>query len=112
MYGAPVGTILVSGTGISQYLIQTTNSTTGAVTNDPVRIFHVTLTTNGVAPNLSIANGQGGTAILISGTSFTSGNRVLEVDYGFHGHTFPAGAYISGDTNVATAAIICRADQY
>lgn len=110
MYGAPVGTILVSQTSTSGYLISSTNTTTGQTNVYPTRVFHVTLVSNtGTNSLLQLLNGQGNSVeLLVSGTSGST--RTIEVDYGFHGHTFTNGCYWTTDANLVEAAIVCRAD--
>ena len=111
MFGETVGTILVSNTSTTGYLISTVNVTTGVTTNFPTRIFHITLVSNtGTNSTLQIFNGSAATipTILVKGTSGSP--RDIEADYGVFGQYFPLGAYWNTDVNLTQAAIVCKQD--
>ena len=118
MFGETVGTVLVSGTSTSGYLIQTVlnlvnGTTTNTISTNPsTRVMHITLTSgSGTNSLLQLANGKGGTIMqLVQGTSGSS--RTIDVDYGVYGHTFPNGCYWTTDANLVEAAIVCKADEF
>lgn len=105
MYGAPVGTIqLTSGGG---YLISSTNTTTNVVTNPATRVFHLSLVSGTTGSTIQILNGANGNVVINeSGTA----SKGAEFDYGFHGKTFPLGAYVVTDANFIGGSIDIRAD--
>ena len=115
MFGETVGTILVSNTSTSGYLIQRKNVTTGVTENDATRIFHITLVSGtGTASSLQVYNGSAATipTIIVTGTSGSSiANRSVDSDYGVFGQSFPLGAYYVTDANLSQAAIVCKADK-
>lgn len=107
MLGETVGTILVSGTS-SQYLITSTNTTTGVSENHQTRIFHISLSSGTTASTLQITNGQGGAVeLVVRGTN----NGSSEFDYGIWGHSFSKGAFLVPDVNYNQLAIICKMDR-
>lgn len=106
MYGAPVGTIYVTGSG---YLTQHVNNTTGVTSHDPTRIFHITLTSGTSASILQVLNGQGGQVFIQETGSFGTG---ADFDYGINGKAFPNGAYVVADANIISATFDCRADKF
>ena len=110
MFGETVGTILVSGTSVTQYLTTHTNSTTGVITYEPTRIFHIHLVSSTSISTLKIQNGTTGLPwlVLTNGT----GNKGTDFDFGVFGVGFPSGAYVTGDSNLASAAIVCKADKF
>lgn len=115
MFGETVGTILISNTSTTGFLIQRTNVTTGVVENDAVRIMHITLISNtGTASVLQIYNGNTSNStiprLIVSGTSGST--RSIDVDYGMFGQTFPLGAFYQTDANLIEASIICKADKF
>lgn len=107
MLGQTVGSINVSQSG---YLVTRTNVTTGISANERTRIFHIHLiSTSGGASVLTIANGQGGTTqIKATGTTSTG----VDFDFGVWGITFPSGAYVTVDGNIANATIVCKGDEF
>lgn len=110
MLGETVGSINVSSTG---YLItRVENPASGAITrtNLHTTIFHIHLISNGSGASvLTIANGLGGTTeINITGTT----SKGIDFDFGIYGITFPVGAYITVDGNIANAAITCKASLF
>ena len=107
MYGAPVGTLQLTSTG--GYLITNTNVTTGVVTNEPVRIFHLSLTSGTSASTIQILNGVGGNVVINESGTAVKG---AEFDYGFHGHTYPNGAYVVTDANFISGSVAIRGDQF
>ena len=115
MFGETGGTVLVSGTSTSGYLIKRVNQTTGVTENDSTRVFHVTLISGtGTASTLQIYNGSAATipTIIVTGTSGSSiANRSVDSDYGVFGQSFPLGAYYVTDSNLSQAAIVCKADK-
>lgn len=107
MYGAPVGTIYVTGSG---YLTSHVNTTTGITTYEPTRVFHISLVSSGTAASvIQITNGSGGN-VYINETG-TAG-KGSEFDFGINGKAFPAGAYVIADANLISAAIDCRSDKF
>jgi hypothetical protein len=106
----PVGTINTNATG---YLISST-TTDAAGTNVNVvpigtRIYNIHLISSGTASVLTIANGNGGTTyIKVTGTVSTGAT----FDFGHHGVTFPAGAYITVDGNIVSTSIACAQEQF
>ena len=122
MFGETVGTILVSGSNSSGYLLQRTNQTTGTVEYDSTRVFHVTLLSWGTAPS-ALQLYAGGSApvgtlqVIVGGTGTGYLNPLLQhietdVDFGVFGHTFKNGCYYVADGNIVSAAIICKADKF
>lgn len=107
MYGSPVGTIVITSAG--GYLTQHINNTTGEVSYNPTRIFHLSLTSGTTASVLQITNGQGGTVIINEKGTAAQGT---EFDYGFHGKTFPSGAYVVTDANFINGSVDCRSDKF
>lgn len=109
MYGAPVGTVNITTSG---YLTTTTitdaSSTTVSIPTG-TRIFHIHLISSSTASVLTIQNGQGGTTFVNETGVISKG---ADFDFGFHGISFPLGAYVTVDGNIVTAAITCRADQF
>ena len=109
MLGETIGTINFTTASTSAYLITRTISQAGGnITEQPnVVITHIHLISNGSgASNLLIYNGSGGTQqINITGTT----SKGIDFDFGVWGITFPSGAYITSDGNLANAAITCKA---
>ena len=119
MFGETVGTILVSSTSTSGYLIGSTvtlvnGTTTNTITsNPPTRIMHITLVSgSGTNSSFQVYNGSAALIpeIIVTGTS--GANRITDVDYGMFGQTFPLGAYYKTDANLTQAAVVCKADQF
>lgn len=107
MLGETVGTIYVTSSG---YITSHTNQTTNVITHEPTRIFHIHLISSGTGASvIQISNGQTG-SIYISETG-TSG-KGADFDYGMWGMTFPASAYVTVDSNIVSASIICKADKF
>ena len=111
MYGAPVGTIILSGgTNVSGPLISSNNSTSGGISALPTRVFHISIIGNATATTiLNLTNGTSAlsyTEIIVSGTT----GRSTEYDFGFHGQLFQNGVYYTADANLVSASIACRAD--
>lgn len=106
MYGAPVGTVYITSSG---YLTSTTNSTTGVTTNQPTRVFHISLVSGTTASNIQILNGAGGNVYINENGTAVKG---AEFDFGINGKAFPLGAYVQTDANIISAAIDCRADNF
>ena len=105
MLGVGVGTVNVTANG---YL---TTSTSSPSTYLPTgtRVFHIHLISTGTASVLTIQNGQGGTTFIkVTGTVSTG----VDFDFGIYGQSFPAGAYVTVDGNIVSAAIVCKADQF
>ncbi len=103
MYGAPVGTInILSG---SNYLISSTMN--GVTTNPATRIFHISLVSGTTASNIQVLNGLGGNVYINETGTAVKG---AELDFGFHGKTFPLGAYVVTDANFISGTVDCRAD--
>ena len=109
MYGAPTGTVVVTANG---YLTTTSVTDAGSTTvllPTGTRVFNIHLVSTSTPSVLKISNGQTGTvAINVTGTASIGST----FDFGFHGHSFPNGAYVTVDANIVTAAISCRADQF
>ena len=105
MYGAPVGTLKI--TSSAGYLISSTNTTTGVTTNPSTRIFHISLVSGTTASNIQISNGLGGDIYINETGTAVKG---AEFDFGFHGKTFPLGAYVIPDANFISGSVDIRAD--
>lgn len=110
MLGETVGSISVSATG---YLItRVENPASGAITktNLHTTIFHIHLISNGSGASvITISNGLGGT-VKINETGVTS--KGADFDFGVYGITFPVGAYVTVDGNIANAEITCKASLF
>jgi hypothetical protein len=107
MLGETVGSINISTTG---YLIQRTNKTTNTIEYPETTIFHIHLISgSGGGTVLTIANGSGGTQ-QINATGTTS--KGIDFDFGIWGITFPAGAYVTVDSNISNAVITCKGSKF
>lgn len=105
MYGSPVGTLNITGSG---YLITHVNSTTSMTTNLSTRVFLVHLISGGSPSVLTISNGQTGSVLLkMTGTA----NTGVNFDFGINGILFPQSAYATVDGNIVSATIILRGDR-
>lgn len=111
MYGAPVGSLLVTANG---QLVTRTNTTTNVVVIPPVRIFNIHLISGGTASVLTLSNnsdinGVGGTVWVKVTGAINTGSTF---DFGINGIAFPKGAFITVDVNIVSATISFRADSF
>jgi hypothetical protein len=108
MYGQPVGSINLTSTSATEYLIESINQTIGVMYSPFTRIFNIELISGSTASVLTVSNGSGGTVFIkVTGIA----NQGANFDFGIAGHTFPLGAYITLDGN-QTSATLAGAAEY
>lgn len=110
MLGETIGAIDITASSVTGNLISRIININGNTVTDnaSVVITHIHLISGASPSVLTVANGLGGNVrIDITGTA----SKGIDFDFGVWGITFPAGAYVTYDSNQTGGAIVCKASK-